>query len=94
MKGASIAGEHYVDRAEKALSAGCDVALVCNNRAGAINVLDNLSPHNDPTSHLRLARMHGKQAITMSELHKTALWKESSDMLKRYQDDPSLELDF
>lgn len=94
MKGASVAGEQYVDRAEKALSAGCDVALVCNNRQGAINVLDNLSPYNDPTSHLRLARMHGKHAITMSELHKTTLWKDASDKLKRYQDDPSLELDF
>jgi len=94
MKGASVAGENYVDRAETALSAGCDMALVCNNRTGAINVLDNLSGHNDPVSHLRLARMHGKHEITMSELHKTTQWKESSDLLKRYQDDPSLELDF
>jgi beta-N-acetylhexosaminidase len=94
MKGASVAGENYVDRAEKALSAGCDMALVCNNRQGAINVLDNLRGHNDPVSHLRLARMHGKHEITMSELHKTRHWKESSELLKRYQDDPSLELDF
>lgn len=94
MKGASVAGEKYVDRAEKALSAGCDMALVCNNREGAINVLDNLSGHNDPVSHLRLARMHGKHETTMTELHKTSKWKKSSDMLKRYQDDPTLDLEF
>ncbi|MCK5722236.1 MAG: beta-N-acetylhexosaminidase, partial [Gammaproteobacteria bacterium] len=94
MKGASVMGEKYVDRAEKALSAGCDMVLVCNNREGAINVLDNLSGHNDPVSHLRLARMHGKHEITMAELHKTGKWKKSSDILKRYQDDPTLDLEF
>ncbi len=94
MKGASVIGEKYVDRAEKALSAGCDMALVCNNREGALNVLDNLSGHNDPVSHLRLARMHGKHETTMAKLHKTGKWKKSSDILKRYQDDPTMDLDF
>lgn len=94
MKGASVMGQQYVDRAEKALSAGCDIALVCNNRAGAINVLDNLKGHNDPVSHLRLARMHGKYETSMAELHKTERWKKSSDMLNRYQDDPTLDLEF
>jgi len=94
MKGASVAGEQYVDRAEKALTAGCDVALVCNNREGAINILDNLSGHDDPVSHLRLARMHGKHKTTMQELHRTSKWKKSSDLLKRYQDDPTLDLEF
>ena len=94
MKGASVVGENYVDRAEKALSAGCDMVLVCNNREGAMNVVDNLSGHNDPVSHLRLARMHGKHNITMSELHKSERWKTSSDILKRYQDDPTMELEF
>jgi len=94
MKGASVIGEKYIDRAEKALSAGCDMVLVCNNREGALNVLDNLRGHNDPVSHIRLARMHGKHDITMVELHKSERWKKSSDMLNRYQDDPTLELEF
>lgn len=94
MKGASVIGEKYVDRAEKALSAGCDMVLVCNNREGAINVLDNLSGHNDPVSHLRLARMHGKHEITMAELHRTGKWKKSSDILKHHQDNPTLDLEF
>lgn len=94
MKGASVIGEHYVERAEKALFAGCDMVLICNNREGAMNVVENLSGHNDPVSHLRLARMHGKHDTTMAELHKTSQWKKASDMLKRYQDDPTLELEF
>ena len=94
MKGASVIGEQYVDRAEKAISAGCDMVLVCNNREGALNVVDNLTGHNDPVAHLRLARMHGKHEPTMSGLHKTGKWKKSSDILKRYQDDPTLDLEF
>ena len=94
MQGASVIGERYVDRAEKALSAGCDMVLVCNNREGAMDVVDNLSGHNDPVAHLRLARMHGKHEVTMSQLHSSEKWKKSSDMLKRYQDDPTLNLDF
>jgi len=94
MKGASVIGENYSDRANKALSAGCDMVLVCNNRAGALNVLDNLDDFNGAVSHLRLARMHGKHATSMSELHKTQAWKEATDMIKRYQDDPTLELNF
>lgn len=94
MKGASVVGEKYVDRAEKALSAGCDMVLVCNNREGALNVVDNLSGYNDPVSHLRLARMHGKHETTMTGLHKTTKWKKSSDILSRYQDDPTLDLKF
>ncbi|MFK5913094.1 MAG: beta-N-acetylhexosaminidase [Woeseiaceae bacterium] len=94
MKGASVAGEQYADRAEKALSAGCDMVLVCNNRAGALNILDNLTGHNDPVAHLRLARMHGKKDTTLPQLHKTTKWKKSSELLNRYQDDPTLDLEF
>lgn len=39
MKGADCAGE-YVDKAKEALEAGCDMILVCNNRAGALQVLE------------------------------------------------------
>ncbi|MBV1789177.1 beta-N-acetylhexosaminidase [Marinobacterium sp. D7] len=41
MEGASVAGG-FPARAEKALHAGCDMVLVCNHRAGALEVLDYL----------------------------------------------------
>ena len=41
MHGASFVGNH-VSRAESAIQAGCDLILACNNRIGAVSILDNL----------------------------------------------------
>ena len=50
----------YIERAEAALGAGCDCVLVCNNRAGAVEVIDRLKVPADPASQSRLIRMHGR----------------------------------
>lgn len=43
MEGAAVAGD-YPERARLALAAGCDLLLACNNRAGAVKIIDSL-PH-------------------------------------------------
>ncbi len=67
MEGAKIAGG-VVERARAALAAGCDMALVCNDPAAAEAVLDGFGRHDDPVSHLRLVRMHGRGAPSRREL--------------------------
>lgn len=42
MEGASVVGD-FEQRAQQALKAGCDMALVCNNRRAAEQVIDGLS---------------------------------------------------
>ncbi|TNG02126.1 MAG: beta-N-acetylhexosaminidase [Gammaproteobacteria bacterium] len=60
----SMAGAHnagsYADRAMAAVTAGCDVLLICNNRDGVVQVLDELEYKPNPVMQTRIARMHGK----------------------------------
>jgi len=59
MEGASVAGD-ISHRALAALSAGCDMVLVCNRPDLADDLLRLLKWSMPPTSLVRLARMHGR----------------------------------
>ena len=76
MEGASVMG-NYAERAEAAIDAGCDMVLVCNNRAGAIEVLDNAKINQSEESAQRLMRMRGKPFMNRSELLDTKRWSEA-----------------
>ena len=68
MAGAGIAGG-YAERAYRALDAGCDMVLVCNNQHAAMALLDELQVNADPASQLRLMRMHGdKPGLSYNDL--------------------------
>lgn len=58
MQGATIMGD-MPTRAHEALAAGCDMVLVCNDRPGLLEVLDQLSghPRSDSTRDHRIARL-------------------------------------
>jgi len=72
MKGADVAGS-YADKAQCALQAGCDMVLVCNNREGAMEVLDYLdSATVKPSS--RLSRMKGKSQLDWEALVNSERW--------------------
>ena len=67
MEGAKVAGG-IVERAQAALSAGCDMVLVCNDAQAAEQVLDNLGRYDNPVSTLRLVRMHGRHPVSWTQL--------------------------
>lgn len=92
MQGASVAGENYTDRANAAMQAGCDMALICNNRPAAIEVVESIGGHIDPVSVTRLARMHGRHEITHQQLHKLRRWHQVSIQIQKYLDDPTMDL--
>lgn len=91
MAGAGSVGD-YAARARAALAAGCDVLLVCNNRPAALQVLRDLEAGPNPVLNTRLARMHGRNAITRADLHRSVPWKEAVAALRELGADPTLEL--
>jgi beta-N-acetylhexosaminidase len=76
MEGARVAGG-VVARARAALDAGCDMVLVCNDPAAAGELLDGLGHYDNPVSHLRLARMHGRHPLSRETLLADAGYREA-----------------
>ena len=85
MKGAEVMGS-YSQRAEAALSAGCDMVLACNNQAGAISILNEAKIQSNIELQPRLIRMHGRFEKNMCELKKTALWQERSAVILNFDE--------
>jgi beta-N-acetylhexosaminidase len=72
MSGAESVGG-YPERARHALAAGCDILLVCNNLAGADEVLESLQGYSNPTSQLRMIRLHGQ--VANANLFESRAWQ-------------------
>jgi beta-N-acetylhexosaminidase len=92
MEGARVAGD-VVDRARAALNAGCDMALVCNDPDAAAKVLDRLGDLDNPVSHVRLARMHGRHFVNRKQLLKEREWKNAVALVDDLSAGDTLELD-
>lgn len=84
MAGAAIAG-NAADRAQAALTAGCDMALVCNDPEAVDLVLDNLHCEPDPLRHMRLLRLHGRHPLQLTELHNLPQWQQAVNLLDDLQ---------
>jgi beta-N-acetylhexosaminidase len=91
MTAAADAGT-YAARADAALAAGCDMVLVCNNRPAALEVLAQLKEHDDPASHVRLVRMHGRKPLSLPQLHGDPRWQSAVERLAYDQEAASMSL--
>lgn len=81
MKGADLVGG-YPEKADRALQAGCDMVLVCNNRAGALEVLDFLS-ENPVKPSGRLDKMAARQYPDWDALRSSERWQITSQKLAK-----------
>ena len=89
MKGAGFMGD-FVARSEKALNAGCDLLLLCNEPDGVVQVLDKLKlnetrPHFEARQQ-RLQTLFKQKTFNWNELTQTARWRENSKKLTALQE--------
>ena len=81
MEGATVAGT-FSERAEAALSAGCDMVLVCNNPEGAEQVLSYLKQRETrPNNRLNTMRLKPDLKYSPSELRALPRWQVTAKKL-------------
>ena len=80
MHGAAYIGG-FVERAEAAQQAGCDMLLVCNDRNASIEIIDNANLSIDKVSQARLSRMLAKTEINWQQLKGQQGWQTHVDVI-------------
>ncbi|HDZ09031.1 MAG TPA: beta-N-acetylhexosaminidase [Pseudohongiella sp.] len=77
---AAAAAGNMEDRVKKALAAGCDMLLVCNDRSAALQALAVLETM-DIEPNARLLRMQRKHHLTFDALIATPRWQQTRKQL-------------
>lgn len=83
MEGATHVGS-YCERAQAAIEAGCDMVLVCNNRAGAEEVLSQLGSDLYFQNQGDRASMRARSLVSRSELESSARWQRTVKQLEEF----------
>ena len=84
MKGAGFMGD-YVERSKKALSAGCDLLLLCNEPEGVVQVLDGLDYQLTQEQKERQYSLLKRRQISWRELEGSSRWQQASQRLSALQ---------
>ncbi len=93
MVGATLSDTAPLARAERALAAGCDACLVCNDRAAATAIVDGLSLTATPLRQVRLMRLHGRGAGgARHELQSDERWRAAHAAVAQLTATPRLAL--
>ena len=81
MEGAAVGGS-YVERAELAISAGCDMVLICNNRPAVNEVLNGLSANISDESIKRLSKMRARNQTSWTQLSTHSRWQLAKQLVQ------------
>jgi len=81
------------ERAQRALEAGCDMVLICNDRAAAQEAVVALRDYSNPLSLVRLARLHGTGHTMRETLLASEEWRHANSDLSKWTEPPELKLD-
>ena len=86
MQGAASIGG-YIERAEAAQAAGCDMLLLCNNRDGCVEVLDSANVSTSLVGSERLNKLlkTPDKNTNWSRLKENVVWQQASEYLKQYR---------
>lgn len=80
MEGANISGD-YADRFVAARDAGCDLALLCNNRHGVIQVLDGVSHVKHMLDAEKWGVLSGRLSPQQLPLEQNQRWQQARERL-------------
>lgn len=80
------------ERAQLSLNAGCDMILVCNDRARAERAVAALNDYSNPLSLVRLARLHGTGNTVREALRASDEWQAAHALFAKWSERPELQL--
>jgi beta-N-acetylhexosaminidase len=80
MEGANIS-KHFSDRFQAARSAGCDFALICNHRAGVVQVLDEINSHAHQVEQEKWGALPGRFSRVNPSFDQDKRWQQTRELL-------------
>lgn len=90
--GGAVSQGDIVSRVEHALAAGCDMLLICNDRAAVVTALERIQAQPAPASQVRIVRMRGRAGLAWDALVASDAWEQARAQLAGLNDTPVLTL--